>query len=559
MDIKEKIITQLKTITGIQDPDVSFTSSEEFGDYTTNVAMVAAKQQGKKTRQLAEEYSAQIDKSLFDKVEVAGPGFINFYLKKDVLVDNLIQIDSKKTEYGKSDSLEGKRINFEFGQPNTHKLPHIGHLFSYVLGNSLTNILEAAGAKIYRVNYQGDIGPHVAKCLWAFEREKPDVPKDLVGKVKLLQKMYQTGSQAYEDSEEAKLEINQLNKLLYLKDTTVVKKYAETRQWSVDYYELFEERLGIKFDRYYFESEVEDKGREGVEKAVDTIFKKSEGAIIFEGSKYGLHDRVFITKYGTPTYEAKDTYLEVLKYKEWPYDLLIITTANEQNEYFKVIYKAIEQLHPNLKGKLKHIGFGMVNLTTGKMSSRTGKIVSAVDLIDLAKKEVESLVQKRVDIDETEKEKISEDVSMGAVKYTFLRSNPLQNIKFDIKESVSIEGNSGPYIQYTYARIQSVLGKAVKNKTILADKDIQINDEEMAIIRKLSQFTEIIVNAAKTYSPNLICNYLFHLASKFNTFYNKHKIVGGENEEFKLLLTRSTGQILQNGLKLLGIKTPNKM
>lgn len=559
MDIKNKIMLQLKAITGVDNPQIDFSSSEEFGDYTTNVAMVAAKEKGKNPRELAEEIVIQIDKDLFEKVEVAGPGFINFYVIKDALIDSLLRIDIDKENYGKSDLLDKKRINFEFGQPNTHKLPHIGHLFSYVLGFSLTNVLEAAGAEVYRVNYQGDIGPHVAKCLWALEKETPDIPKALSEKVQLLQKMYQTGSQAYEESDQAKKEIDTINKKLYQKDKEIYEKYQESRQWSVDYYKSFEQRLGIKYDRYYFESEVEDQGRKGVEKALGKVFTKSQGAIIFEGSKYGLHDRVFVTKYGTPTYEAKDTFLEVLKYKEWPYDLLIITTASEQNEYFKVVYKAIELLSPELKGKLKHIGFGMVNLTTGKMSSRTGQIISAVDLVEMAKKAVFEILNSRSELSDKEKEQIAEDVSIGAVKYAFLKSNPLQNIKFDLKESVSVEGNSGPYLQYTYARIQSVLEKDKQKNIISTYKDIQFNEEELSIMRKLSQFPEIIVNAAKTYSPNLICNYLFELASKFNGFYNKHKIIGGENEEFKLLLAKSTGQVIKNGLHLLGIKTPDRM
>ncbi|HLD92090.1 MAG TPA: arginine--tRNA ligase [Patescibacteria group bacterium] len=558
---KEEIKKILEDITGVTNCQVDFISDGQFGDYSSNVAMTTFESNKLQTSNLKfnspREYAQEIVSKLlkdkiikryFEKVEIAGPGFINFWLKNDVLIDNLIQIDEKKEDYGKSEFLKGKKIMFEYGDANTHKLPHIGHLFSYTYGEATARILKFAGADVKKVCYQGDIGLHVAKCLWAYQRENPTEPQTLAQKVQLLQDLYQKGSLAFDNEEKAKEEITEINKELYDTKSKINSLWLKTRAWSIDYYKEFEEELGVNYDRYYYESEVYQKGQEIVEKNEGKVFKRSEGALIFEGSKYGLHDRVFVTKYGTPTYEAKDMYLQELKMKEWPMDFLIITTAYEQNGYFDVIFKALETLDKKYIGKLKHIGFGMINLKTGKMSSRTGKMLGAIDVIE----KVKELSQKQNSSSE-----VAQKVAIAAIKYSFLKNNPLQNIAFDINESIAKEGNSGPYIQYTFARTQSVISKS--NKVVKLKKVDDLKEEELLILRKLSQFQEIIIDATKNYSPNVLCTYLYDLASKFNTFYNKHKIIGSENEDFRILLTFGVGQVLKNGLNLLGIEAPKRM
>lgn len=503
------------------------------------------------------EYAKEISGKFNQKAKKLGitaeniGGFINFWLKKDILVNNLMQIDSKKEDYGKSDFLKGKKIMFEYGDANTHKLPHLGHLFSYTYGEATSRILAFAGANVRKACYQGDIGLHVAKCLWAFQKENPIVPKTLDGMVRLLQKLYQDGSKAFEDENTAE-EIKTINKEIYNPKSKINKLWRETRQWSIDYYKKFEEELNINYDRYYYESEVYQKGQEIVEKNEDKVFKRSEGALIFEGSKYGLHDRVFVTKYGTPTYEAKDMYLQELKMQEWPMDLLIITTAYEQNGYFDVIFKALEALDKKYIGKLLHIGFGMINLKTGKMSSRTGEILGAVDVIEKVKE-----LSKEQNSDPV----IAQKVAIGAIKYSFLKNNPLQNIAFDLNESVAREGNSGPYLQYTVARCNSLTlkGQALKGGSSAGLTLTKITVEEVSVLRKLSQYPEIIEAAAKTYSPNVLCTYLYDLAQKFNTFYNKHKIVGSDQEGFRFKLTFGVSRVLKSGLSLLGIEAPDSM
>jgi len=616
MDIKSQIINSLRKVTGEEVMKLDVPEREEYGEYSSNIAMqifagvkdppagLAGQESGRvedkgnvivnpslsgtkqsyynNPRQLAEEIVNKLnnDKELLEvveKIDVAGPGFINFHLKPDALTTILRGVLEEGSDYGRLFVNKNKKLSFEFGQPNTHKLPHIGHLFSYILGSSLSNILEETGYEIRRANYQGDIGPHVAKCLWAFLKENPTVPEDLEGKVKLLQLMYQHGSAAYEKGGTEKDEIDKLNQDIYNNVPEVQEILTKTREWSKTYYKQFEKRLDIEFDRYYYESEVHQKGYELVKNNIGKVFSESEGAVIYEGSKAGLHDRVFITSRNTPTYEAKDVCLEILKYEEFPYDKLIITTASEQNEYFKVIFSAIEKVMPELKGKLEHIGFGMVNLKSGKMASRTGEIIGAVDLVDMVVAEIRKIVEDRKDLSEAEKEEIAESVGIGAVKYSFLKNSPLKDTKFDIKESISKEGNSGPYLQYTYARTQSVLEKAKKPSTAnslqITEKQktvdsslsaLSLNEEELNILRSLLHFPEAVEASAISYSPNLICNYVYDLAQKYNTFYNKHDILEQRTKdkkvsEYRLSLTKAVGIVIENSLKLLGIKTLLKM
>lgn len=517
-------------------------------------------------RELAEEYvtklqNDQSSKSLFEKIEVAGPGFINFYLKKDILIDNLIQISKQKDNFGKSlpaqagDLLKGKKIMFEYAHPNTHKAFHIGHLRNITTGETLSRLHEAIGAGVIRTNYQGDVGLHIAKAIYGIKLNGFEDPKDVKKRAEYLGKVYAVGATKFEESDEAKEIVGEINKKIYDKsDVEINKLYETTRKWSLDYFESIYKRVYTKFDRLYFESETAERGKEIAEEAVKKgVLVVSNGAIIFEGSKYGLHDRVFVSGKGVPTYEAKDFGLVELQLKEFDPDKIIHVLGPEQLGYTSVIFKAQELVIPESKGRQLHLPYGWVKLKEGKMSSRTGNVVLGEDILNQAKQKI--LASYRVD------EETAEKIAVGAVKYSFLKTSLAQEISFDINESISLEGNSGPYLQYAYARIQSVLKKFKSQnlKVKIVSQKLKLNTNEEQILRKLAQFPEVIVTAAKSYSPNLLCNYLYDLASKFNSFYNAHKIIGSENEAFRVLLTSSVGQILKNGLNLLGIEAPERM
>ncbi len=566
---------QLEKILGFE---IEATENADFGDYSSNVALqlktknanLKSISQNSNPRQKAQEIVEELKsrKGLFnivDRIEIAGPGFINFWLKKDTLLNNLMQISSEKEKYGASDFFKGQKIMFEFAHPNTHKAFHIGHLRNITTGETLSRLHDVLGAEVIRANYQGDVGLHIAKAIWGIKKLGFSDPKDVRARAEFLGKAYAAGATAYEDNEEVKEEIQAINGKIYDKsDEKINKLYEETRKWSLDYFAEIYKRVYTKFDRLYFESEVAESGKQIAENALGKgILKESEGAVIFPGSRYGLHDRVFISGKGMPTYEAKDLGLAKLQFSEYNPDKLVHTVGPEQSAYFQVIFKALELIMPETKGREIHVPYGWVRLKEGKMSSRTGNVVLGEKILDDAKDSIKKSYKTG--------ERVAEMVAVGAVKYSFLKTGLSQDIAFDLKESISLEGNSGPYLQYTVARCNSVLNKSNKqiiptgsvskstNKWQMENDKWKINGEELGILRSLVRFSEIIEGAAKNYSPNLLCNYLYDLASKYNAFYNKDKIIGSENEDFRLVLTAGTGQVLKNGLKLLGIQAPERM
>lgn len=540
--------------------EIEVSANPQFGDYSSSVALKKSKEFGKPPREVAEEIVEDLKKKkefndLIEKTEIAGPGFINFWLKNDVLVDNLIHISKQKEVYGKSNILENIRVLFEYAHPNTHKAFHIGHLRNIATGECLARIYETNSAQVKRANYQGDVGLHIAKALYGIGIVGFTDPGETSKRAEYLGKAYAEGATKFEESDEAKEEVAQINKKIYDgSDKDINELYKTTRQWSLDYFDSIYQRVYTKFDRLYFESEVFKTGKKLAEDALEKgVFKKSDGAVIFPGSEYGLHDRVFISGKGVPTYEAKDLGLAELQFKEFHPDKIIHTVGPEQTSYFQVVFKALELIQPETRGRELHIPYGWVRLKEGKMSSRTGKVVLGEDILNIAR-------EKIIEDYKTDPE-IAEMIAVGAVKYSFLKTGLAQEIAFDLKESISLEGNSGPYLQYTVARCNSVLLKAnIKNgQVVVDDKNIAFDEAEERLARMLMHFSEIVQSAALNYAPNLICNYLYELAKEFNAFYAHNRIINTEKEETRLLITNGVLTVLKNGLNLLGIKAPEKM
>ncbi len=591
MVVKEQLIKELylvvKELGGDFTPIVEFPADAERGDFTTNAAMILAGILKRKPMELAEEIISKfkVQSSKFkwlEKVEVVKPGFINFWLSKDFLyteLDRLICIDALKI----ASDLTNKRIVVEYAHPNTHKEMHIGHMRTLTTGEALARIFEAAGARVFRANYQGDIGPHVAKALYGINRimeEKGLVIADLTSwtdrdKAHFLGDGYVRGSRDYEEHKD---EIDEINKKLYEKDDSIMPLYEKTRQWSLDYYDDFYKRLYTKFDQLFFESNVADFGKKIVEENTGKVFVRDNGAIVFKGEKYGLHTRVFITQNGNPTYEGKEMGLAYKQYEAFPFDKNIHVVANEQKGYFEVVIKALELIDPEkFKGREYHLSMGMVQMSdtsshkasTGqvrKMSSRTGDILTVDWLIDEVRSRVNNLITEQK-ISTEEIDKVVEQIAIGAIKYSVLRVATSQNVAFDIEKSVSLEGNSGPYLQYTYARTQSVLRKSeIQNPKFETNSKFKIQNskleqEELKLLRILVKFEGVVREAAEKYAPNIICNYLFSLAQAFNLFYQKLPILKetGEIRDLRLALTAGTGKVMHMGLELLGIMAPERM
>ncbi|MFA6797340.1 MAG: arginine--tRNA ligase [Candidatus Paceibacterota bacterium] len=555
-------------------PNINLEHPEDIsnGDYSVNVAMVLSKRLARNPRELAENIITEINKNLpkeIQKVEVAGPGFINFYLSKKFFEKKVEEIIVEKDNFGKNNKLNSQKTIIEYTDPNPFKEFHIGHLMANAIGESISRIVESNGADVIRACYQGDVGLHVAKTIWGVKKmieENPKIKKGFLGNIfglgkddTLWGKAYAYGAENYEGNEIAKKEIVEINKKVYEKnDSEVNNIYKIGRKISLDKFEKIYKILGTKFNEYFFESQTTDFGRKIVEENLKKgIFEKSEGAVIFRGENYGLHTRVFINSEGITTYEAKDLGLAKIKYDRCPYEKSIIVTANEQSDYFKVLLKALELIYSDLAKKTIHVSHGMLRLPSGKMSSRTGKVITGEFLLGEIKKLVLEKVKDR-EMTEEEKNKVADQVSVGALKYSILKQTTGKDIIFDFDKSLSFEGDSGPYLQYSYARAKSILKKAeVEDIKPSFENNSEINELEKILYR----FSEVVERAGDEYSPHYIASYLIELSSTFNSFYAKGKIVDKESADspYKVALTESFSIILKNGLNLLGIFAPEKM
>ncbi len=586
--IRRKLAQLLKKAAGLPaqagkhaDFDLSLAAKSEFGHYSTNLALRLAKEKGRSPMAVAEEIAERVRKvapqRFIQNVQVAPPGFINFWLSEKAIQEEFAQIAASR-DYGRLDLLKGKKVMVEYTDPNPFKQFHIGHLMTNVIGEAIARLHEAAGAKVLRVNYQGDVGLHVAKTIWGIlyilQGSLPRKGDALDKKIRYLANAYTVGSGAYDmkdisgslrggpDKDELRKQVEDINVKVYNRsDKEINRLYDLGRKWSLDYFETIYRRLGTKFVHYFFESEVGPVGVKLV-KAHPEVFQKSEGAIIFPGEKYGLHNRVFINSQGLPTYEAKELGLNQKKFDLYHPDASFIVTGNEINEYFRVVLKAMEQVVPEAAEKTVHLSHGMMRLPSGKMSSRTGEVITAEALIDQLKEAVAKKVAERKELTKREREEIEEKVALAAIRYSILKQGVGRDIVFDMDKSISFQGDSGPYLQYTYARLRSILRKSrgVERGTWNAARLIEEN--ELALIRKMAEFPEAVKSAAAACAPNAVAVYLYELANAINSYYESTPILKDEDKErreARLALVAVAAGVMKTGLGLLGISAPEKI
>jgi len=567
----EQIIKNVLKNLGIQAENIVLEHPQELvhGDYSTNVALACAKIAGKNPRALAEDIVAELLKNKpteIEKIEIAGPGFINFYLSKKFFVQSILEIKKADGAWGNNTVLSGKKVMVEYTQPNPFKPFHIGHLMSNAIGESVSRVVEFSGAQTIRANYQGDIGPHVAKAIWAILKNgKGDEHLSVVAQANYIGNCYVEGSTVYETDPALKAEIDAINKKIYEKsDEQINDIYEWGRKITLDAFEKIYTMLGTKFDYYFFESEMAPIGTKIVKDNTGSVFDESDGAIVFHGEKYDskLHTRVFINSQGLPTYETKEIGLTVTKFEKENPDLSIVDTAIEQGEYMKVVQKAISLIHPEYESRMKHITHGMMRFASGKMSSRKGNVVTGESLLNDAKEIVLEKMTER-DFSESEKEIIAEQVAVAALKYSILKQALGSDIIYDFEKSISFEGDSGPYLQYTVVRAKSILEKAKSQGfEISTSFDMSTDWQTINLEKYLYRFPEIVLRAYQHLEPHHIATYLIELASQFNSFYGQEQIIDESNPGktmYKLAITSAFITTMQNGLKLLGISVPEKM
>ncbi len=535
------------------------------GDYSTSAALAYAKAAGTNPRALAEKIVSELEKNPLaelEKIEIAGPGFINFHLSKQFFADSLSMIMTAE-KWGTSSVSAGKKIMVEYTQPNPFKPFHIGHLMSNAIGESVSRIVEASGAKTVRANYQGDVGPHVAKALYGLmKKPMPESITDVSAQAQYIGACYVAGSEAYENDPAAKEEIDAINKKVYERtDEAVNKLYDWGRKVTLEAFEKIYATLGTKFDYYFFESEMAPIGAKIVRENLGTVFEESDGAIVFHAEKHDpkLHTRVFINSKGLPTYETKEIGLTVTKFQKENPDVSITTTAIEQGEYMKVVQKALSLIHPDLESRMQHVTHGMMRFASGKMSSRKGNVVTGESLLRDVKDVVLEKMKER-EFSDAERETIASQVGVAALKYSILKQALGGDIIYDFEKSISFEGDSGPYLQYTTVRAGSILEKA-KKEGIAANSALPENWQTTNIEKMVYRFPEAVVRAFETREPHHIASFLTELASAFNSFYGSNQIVNKDDatSPYKVALTEAFRRTMQNGLHLLGIQVPERM
>ncbi len=555
-DLETAVAGAVRELYGVE-VSIELTRPEEkFGDYSTNVALQIAKNLQKSPREIAEEMCSKLRDSLEAKVSdisIADPGFINLKLNDQTLTDSLNAQPAK--------SLAGKTVVAEYSDPNPFKVLHAGHLYTSVVGDAIANLLETAGANVHRVNFGGDVGLHVAKSMWSIIRELGGEHPDRLDQINVSQRSewmaeaYVVGTQAYEEDPQAKTDIIELNKRIYElhnsndHDSPFAQIYWICRQWSYDYFDQFYARIGSKFEKYYPESQTAALGLKTVQQHVGDVYQESNGAVIFDGEKHNLHARVFINSEGLPTYEAKDVGLIIKKWQDYQFDLSVIITGNDIVEYMKVVLKSIEQFMPDLSVRTRHLTHGIVKLEGGtKMSSRKGNFLKAVDVLDAASAASKILSGEN-----------DEQTVLGAVKYAFLKNRMGGDIVYDPEESVSIEGNSGPYLQYAHARARSILKKIDAVANSQKPTNDGLTDGERSLVRKITEYPEVVDRAVADLMPHHIANYLYELAQVFNRFYEHNRVIGDERQSLRLALLERYAETLKTGLNVLGISAPDRM
>ncbi|OHA93434.1 MAG: arginine--tRNA ligase [Candidatus Zambryskibacteria bacterium RIFCSPHIGHO2_02_39_10] len=550
-DVLEKKIKNILLNLGIKNPKVilDYPAHFEMGDLTTNVAMAYAKELSKEPLDLAKEIVSHLEAELPSlRIEAVPPGFINFFFDKEYF-------EPKPLE--KINILKDQKIFVEHTQPNPFKEFHIGHLMNNTIGESVARIVKANGAEVKTCSYHGDVGLHIAEAVWAIQKGID------------LKQAYAYGHKAGESDEKVIAEILEINKKIYDKsDAEINKSYENGRKTSLEFFGSVYEKLDSHFDYHFYESESGDVGKELVLKNIGTVFEESDGAVVFKGENFEpkTHTRVFLTKEKLPTYEAKELGLAKIKKEKWSYDKSVTITGNEQDSFFDVVEVAIGEVFPELKGKLHHLSHGMLKLPTGKMSSRTGTIISAESLINQVKEKVLEKMNSREEVSRMplDIEGTVEVVAIGAIKYSILRQAIGGDIIFDFDKSISFEGDSGPYLQYSAVRASSVLEKAKVSKVPSAiHLDIRCPSgwQTTNLEKLLERFPNVVEKAGREYAPHHIATHLIDLAGEFNSFYATHKIIDktDKTSPYKLVLTNAFLQTMTTGLNLLGIKVPERM
>lgn len=514
-------------------------------------------------------------------------GFLNIEIQDSYYIEVFNAIKDKE-HYGYKTEADSKAVMVEYSSPNTNKPLHLGHIRNNLLGYSVAEILKASGKKVYKTQIINDRGIHICKSMLAWKRfgngETPESTglkgDKLVGNYyvkfdqeykKEIEQLIKSGKTEEIAKKEAPilLEAQEMLRKWESGDPETVALWKTMNNWVYDGFEVTYKNLGVDFDCLYYESETYLLGKEFVEQGLKSgvFFKKEDGSVWCDLTDEGLDEKLVLRADGTAVYITQDIGTAIQRIKDYP-DVggLVYTVGNEQDYHFKVLFLILKKLGFDWAENLYHLSYGMVDLPSGKMKSREGTVVDADDLIVEMSQTAENISSELGKLDgysEEEKQELYKVIGLGALKYFILKVDPKKRILFDPKESIDFQGNTGPFIQYTYARIQSILRKSNIDLNVSIAKDNYIlNEKERQLIKQIQLFPEVIQNAAKEHSPALIANYTYDLVKEFNSFYQNIPILGTDNEQekrFRVQLSDVVGKTIKNAFKLLGIQVPERM
>lgn len=566
-NFENEIIIELKKLAELKDSEIvlEVPKDKSLGDYAFP-CFALSKILKKSPNAIAQELAARLKHSLSSKavsdVKNAGP-YINFFVNESVLAQGTISnILAEKEKYGRGQKKKEK-VMVEYCQVNTHKAFHVGHLRGTLLGSALINMLRFSGFEVISVNYQGDIGAHVAKSLWYLTKhyrgEYPEHNKGI-----WLGQIYQKANALLaEDEEKYKPEVSEVLQKLEAGDEQLTELWKKTRQWSLDDYSHIYSRLGVKFQEFFFESQMEKPGKELVKELIDKgIAEESEGAYIINLETYDLGIYLLLKSDGTALYSTKDLALAEKKFENYKIDRSLYVVGAEQKLYFQQLFKTLELMGFEQAKKCFHLPFELVMLEGGKISSREGELLLGLELVDKVTEYAVAEVKKRHD-DWTEKEinESANNIALAGIKFAMIAQDNNKTILFNIKKALDFDGETGPYIQYSHARICSILRKNENGLNKNADLSLLNTADEKNIVSMLAQFPSVIKECEEHYRLTTLCRYLTTLAQAFNEYYHKYQILKEKEElrDARLLLIEAIRQVLENGLGILGIKAPERM
>ena len=515
-------------------------------------------------------------------------GFLNITVEPKFWLGVLDHIHATK-DYGfKTADDNSELVMIEYSSPNTNKPLHLGHVRNNLLGYSLSRIMQANGYKVVKTNIVNDRGIHICKSMLAWQKWGNGATPESTGKkgdhligdfyvafdkhykaeVKELEEKGMTKEEA-EAASPLMQEAREMLRRWEAGDEEVRSLWRTMNSWVYAGFDETYKRLGVDFDKIYYESQTYLEGKEkvleGLEKGI--MYRKEDNSVWADLTADGLDHKLLLRSDGTSVYMTQDIGTAKLRYQDYPIDKMIYVVGNEQNYHFQVLSLLLDKLGFKWGKDLVHFSYGMVELPEGKMKSREGTVVDADDLMDAMvqnAKEMSAEMGKLQDLPQEEADKISAIIGLGALKYFILKVDPRKNMTFNPKESIDFNGNTGPFVQYTYARIQSVLRKAADKQVSEAfdASAVALNDKEISLIQRLSDFPAIVAEAGRTYSPALVANYVYELVKEYNQFYHDYKILGEENADlrgFRLTLSRTVGDIIRQGFWMLGIEVPERM